>query len=119
MSSGEKRLHKRVPHSAPVVVRVKACPQQPELEGVSFPCATTDISEGGVRLQTDRLLPFDCLLELEAKVLDRTFLLTGRVIWSGQVEEHLAYTGVQFPAQEDDRLWPWKIQVARVFQSGK
>ncbi len=119
MPNHDKRREKRLPHCAPVVVRVQSCPTQPEIDGTSFPCTTTDISEGGVRLQTDRLIPIGSLLELEATVLERTFLLTGRVIWSGLAAERLAYSGVLFPAQDEDRLWPWKIQVARVFKSGK
>lgn len=82
-----------------------------------FNCYTTDISEGGLRLETDRALPVDTQLELRLTLLEREFVLGGSVIWSGLVAGQEAIAGVYFHAEDMERLWPWKIQVARAFRS--
>ena len=118
MAGQEQRSEKRVPHCAHVTVRVQSTPGHPELDGTTFNCITIDVAESGVRLKTDRPLPAYTILDLDITLLNRVFPLAGCVAWSGEVADNKAFAGVRFTAP-DDRLWPWKIEVARAFRSRK
>ncbi len=117
MGGADKRREKRVPHTTHVVVHVQSAPGRPDLDDVTFPCITVDIAESGVRLKTDRVLPMYTMMDMDITLQDRVHSLTGCVVWSDNVAENKAFAGIRF-TDGDERLWPWKLEVARTFRAG-
>ena len=111
----EKRGQRRIVQVLSVEAKIQSCPGFHELEGTIFPSATRDVSENGIRLCISQLLPVNTFLEMEVKLGERRYLLSGRVMWSQFIEESVAQVGILFTTEDESQLWSWKNQLSRMF----
>ena len=67
---------------------------------------TLDVSEGGVKIETHRKLDNGTELELDIAIEDEIISAKGKVLYSGELEDGLFGTGVNFISinEEDRRL---------------
>jgi len=115
----DKRGQRRIVQVLPVEAKIQSCPGFHELEGTIFPGATSDVSENGIRLCINQLLPANTFLEMEVKLGERKYLLSGRVMWSQLIDNTTAHIGIMFTSENESQMWSWKNQLSRVFNSEK
>ena len=112
MPRNDKRGQRRIVQALPVEVKIQSCPGFHELEGAIFPGTTSDVSENGMRLRINQLLPVNTFLEMVVKLGERKYLLSGRVMWSQMIDETTAHIGIMFTAENESQMWSWRNQLS-------
>lgn len=112
MPGNEKRRERRIVHAAPVETKIQSCPGFHDLEGARFSGTTSDLSENGIRLHIHQNLPANTFVEMEVKLEERKYLLSGRVMWSQMIDETTVYIGIMLTAGNESQMWSWRNQLS-------
>ncbi|MBN1224378.1 MAG: PilZ domain-containing protein [Candidatus Aminicenantes bacterium] len=94
----EKRREKRVEEEAKVSIRILK-ESEHDTEGNIVYALTKDISSGGAKILTDKMLPVNTLLEIELTLpkMRKIVAVTGKVRWVKQIyDDDVFETGLQF-----------------------
>jgi len=118
----DKRIEPRIEHSGDVTVKVQSALSIVALEGRVFPCQTADISLGGMRFQTDVLLPVGSLLELAIILYptSQTYWHTGNVVWCKETDRKGQYeAGISFKSTINPQLDSWQRAIEKLPGKGE
>jgi hypothetical protein len=99
----------RIEKSEEVLVDVINCISQPELNDTSLACKTVDVSENGMKVETQMEIPIKTKLGLRLDLASVLYRLEGEVRWCKNEEAH--YIGLLIDEDSPD-LIPW----TRMFQ---
>ena len=94
----EKRREKRVEEETKVSIRILNEEEHDTEENIVY-ALTKDISSGGVKILTDKMLPVNTHLEIELTLpkMRKIVAVTGKVRWVKQIyDDDVFETGLQF-----------------------
>jgi len=94
----DKRREKRVPEETKVAIRILPEDRYEEDKSVVY-ALTKDISSGGVKILTDKMLPVDTLLRIELTLAKLRKLITvkGKVRWVNKLyDDEVFEMGLEF-----------------------
>lgn len=92
----------RIEREEAVLVDIIRCQGNPELNDTAFACKTVDVSEGGMQVQSDLVLPPATILGLRLEVSEVLYRLEAEVRWSRENGKH--YCGVMLDEASADYI---------------
>jgi hypothetical protein len=90
----------RIEREEDVLVDVISCTQQPELDATSWVCRTVDVSECGMKVETEMELPIATRLGLRLDLESELYRLEGEVRWCDDSATH--YVGLMIDENSPD-----------------
>ena len=112
MTAMDRRQTPRSPDSSSAAVTIVSAPAAPELEGQTFFCLASNISEGGLMIRVGVPVPQGSAIEARVAFKEpiRSFNLMGRVAW---VDPHGVpgrgfSLGIEFNAGKGRDLETWR-----------
>ncbi len=100
----------RIEREEDVLVDVISCALNPELNDTALSCRTVDVSEGGMKVASDMILPVETVLGLRLDLSSVLYRLEGQVRWCRDEEKH--YVGLLIDEDSPDYInWTRMFQL--------
>ena len=106
----DKRKHSRRPREEKIFVEILSASDSESSDNVLLECTTSDISEKGLRIQSQYPLILDSILELliSFETGGFKFLLTGEVKWMEEMADGQFAAGFQLIDAEHSDYLVWQ-----------
>ena len=96
----------RIERDEEVLIDVINCINQPELNDTSVACRTVDLSESGMKVKTDLVIPVATILGLRLDLASELYRLEAEVRWCKDTDAH--YIGLLLDDESPDFV-PWTM----------
>ncbi len=90
----------RIEREEDVLIDIITCAQNPELNDTSWSCRTVDVSETGMKVESELGIPVETVLGLRLDLSSVLYRLEGVVRWCSDDESH--YVGLLLDQDSPD-----------------
>ena len=100
----------RIEREEEVLVDVIDCSQRPDLNHTSIACRTVDVSENGMKVNTELSIPVHTIVSLRLDLPSQLYRLKGEVRWARDEGRH--YVGLMLDENSPDMIaWNQMFEV--------
>jgi hypothetical protein len=117
----ERRGEVRLGSADSVAVTVISAPGAERLNGRTFFCVASDVSEGGIRLKMDTRVPGSTLMDIRVAFSDplQSFKHRGRVAWISEMAETAQFAvGIELLDRNSPAMRHWASVIKSKRASG-